>query len=76
MLKAAINSKVSFAVNHGGYLERNVTYTAQKIKFSIQDFFSKCDKIRRKLWIWSHLPKKSLMERLIFWAVVYLRSHR
>ena len=25
--------------------------TAQKMKFSIKDFFSKCDQIRRKLWI-------------------------
>ena len=38
------------------------SYTAQKIKFSVKDFFSKCDQIRRKLWIWSHLPKKLLME--------------
>ena len=29
--------------------------TAQKIKFSIEDFFSKCDQIPRKLLIWSHL---------------------
>ena len=29
-------------------------YTAQKMKFSIKDFFSKCDQIRRKLRIWSH----------------------
>ena len=29
--------------------------TAQKMKFSIKDFFSKCDQIRRKLGIWSHL---------------------
>ena len=36
--------------------------TAQKIKFSIKDFFSKCDQIRRKLQIWSHLLKKSIME--------------
>ena len=43
--------------------------TAQKIKFSIKDFFSKCDQIRRKLRIWSHLPKKSLMENFIFCAV-------
>ena len=35
--------------------------TAQKIKFSIEDFLSKCDQIRRKLRIWSYLPKKSLM---------------
>ena len=36
------------------------------MKFSIKDFFSKCDQIRRKLRIWSHLLKKSLMENLIF----------
>ena len=29
--------------------------TAQKMKFSIKDFFSKCGQIRRKLQIWSHL---------------------
>ena len=44
------------------------TITAQKRKFSIKDFFSKCDQIRRKLWIWSHLLKKSLMENFIFRA--------
>ena len=43
--------------------------TAQKIKFSIEDFFSKCDQIRRKLRIWSHLLKKPLIENLIFCAV-------
>ena len=36
------------------------------MKFSIKDFFSKCDQIRKKLPIWSHLPKKSLMENFIF----------
>ena len=35
--------------------------TAQKMKFSIKNFLSKCDQIRRKLRIWSHLLKKSLM---------------
>ena len=45
------------------------TFTAQKIKFSIRDFFSKCDQTRRKLRIWSHLLKKSLMENFIFCAV-------
>ena len=43
--------------------------TAQKLKFSMKDFFSKCDHIRRKMWIWSHLLKKSLMENFIFCAV-------
>ena len=42
------------------------------MKFSIRDFFSKCDKIRRKLRIWSHLLKKSLMENFIFCAVIPL----
>ena len=45
-------------------------YTAQKMKFSIKDFFSKGDQIRRKLRIWSHLLKKSLMENFIFCAVL------
>ena len=43
--------------------------TAQQMKFPIKDFFSKCDQIRRKLRIWSHLLKKYLMENLIFCAV-------
>ena len=41
----------------------------KKMKFSIKDFFSKCDRIRRKLRIWSHLLKKCLMENFIFYAV-------
>ena len=40
--------------------------TAQKMKFSIKDFFSKFDQIRSFLRIWSHLLKKSLMENFIF----------
>ena len=41
----------------------------QKMKFSIKDFSSKCEQILRKLRIWSHLLKKSLMENFIFCAV-------
>ena len=44
-------------------------YTAQKMKFSVEDFFSKCGQIRRKLRIWSHLLKKSFMENFILCAV-------
>ena len=44
-------------------------HTAQKMKFSITDFFSKCDQIRSLLRIWSHLPKKYLMENFILCAV-------
>ena len=40
------------------------TETAQKMKFSIKDFCSKCEQIRSFLCIWSHLLKKSLMENL------------
>ena len=43
--------------------------TAQKMKFSIKNFFSKCDQIRSFLQIWSHLLKKSVMENFIFCAV-------
>ena len=46
-----------------------INITAQKMKFSIKDFSSKCDQIRRKLRIWSHLLEKSLMENFIFCAV-------
>ena len=40
----------------------NTPLTAQKLKFSIKDFFSTRDQIRWKLRIWSHLLKKFLME--------------
>ena len=44
------------------------------MKFSIKDFFSKCDNFFsnffRKLQIWSHLLKKFLMDNLIFCAVI------
>ena len=48
--------------------------TANKMKFSIKDFFIKCDQIRRKLRIWLHLLKKSLMKFFIFCAISYVRS--
>ena len=43
--------------------------TAQKMKFSIKDFFSKCDQIRGFLQIWSHLLKKSIIKNFIFCSV-------
>ena len=48
-------------------------YTAQKMKFSIKDFFCKCDQIRSFLRIWSHLLKKSLMKNFIFCTMVFLK---
>ena len=45
-------------------------YITQKMKFSIKNCFSKCDRIRSYQRIWSHLLKKSLMENFIFCAVI------
>ena len=42
-----------------------------KMKFSVKDFFSKCDQIGSFLRIWSHLLKKSLTENFFFCAVIY-----
>ena len=49
-------------------------YCTQKMKFSIKDFFSKCDQICNFQRILSHLLKKSLMENFIFWVVIELSS--
>ena len=38
-------------------------------------FFSECDKIHRKLWIWSHLLKKYLIENFFFSAVETMSLH-
>ena len=43
--------------------------TAEKMKFSINNFLSKCDQIRSFLGICSYLLKKSLMENFIFCEV-------
>ena len=56
--------------------------TAQEMKFSMEDLFSKCDQIHSKLRNvrnvsllrpWSHLLKKSIMESFIFCAVKIAR---
>ena len=51
------------------YWNNFIISNAHKVKFSIKDFFSKSDQIRRKPRIWSYLLKKSLMENFIFCAV-------
>ena len=50
----------------------NVPVTEQKIKFSIKDFFGKCDQILSFLQIWSHLLKSSLLENFIFCIVSWM----
>ena len=54
----------------GHAVSLTISYTAQKMKFPIKDFFSKCDQIRSFLRIWSHLLKKSLKENFIFCALL------
>ena len=44
------------------------------MKFPLKHFSGKCDQIRRKLRIWSHLLEKSLMENFIFRVVRVLNS--
>ena len=44
-------------------------YYTKKMKFSIKNFFSKCEQICRKLCICSHLLKRSLMENFILCAL-------
>ena len=41
----------------------------KKMKFSIKDFFSKCEQIRSFLWICSYLLKKSLTVKFMFCEV-------
>ena len=50
--------------------ERKLYALHKKMKFSIKDFFSKCDQIRSFVQIWSYLLKKSLMKNFIFYAVM------
>ena len=64
-----VNFTKFFRTNPDGWFCILILILAQKMKFSIKDFFSKCDQIRRKLKIWPHLLKKSLIENFIFYAV-------
>ena len=54
---------------HSDRLRGQMLHTGEKIKFSIKDFFSKCDQVCCFLRIWSHLQKKSWMGNFIFCAV-------
>ena len=38
----------------------------QNMKFPVNDFVIKCEKFHGRLWIGSHLPKKSLTENFKF----------
>ena len=53
-----------------------LTFTAQKMKFSIKNFVSKCDQIRSFLRIWSHLWRNPLWKTSFFiqYCVINLDS--
>ena len=53
-------------------MKRQSNINAKKLKFSINNLFSKCDQIRSFLRIWSHLLKKSLMKN----CAVYLNFRK
>ena len=59
-----LNSLLDYEAEVAFPFEKHIN--PEKMKFSIKDFFSKCNQIRRKLRIWSHLLKKCLMENFIF----------
>ena len=50
-------------------LASSTTHTAQKMKFSIMEFFSKYDQICRELRICSHLLEKLSIKNFIFCAL-------
>ena len=54
----------------------DVRVIAQKKKFYIKGFFSKCNQIRGELQIWSHLLKKFLMKNFIFRLVSRMQKQK
>ena len=63
-LKQKIVDKTRCKIPSGNHCQ-----TTQKMKFSMKNFFRKCEQICKKLRIWSHLLKKSLIENFLFCAV-------
>ena len=81
-----LKQKSLFVISKGLSLAKNCKGTAQKVKFSMKDFFSKCDQIRGFLWIWSHLFTEEILNgkklhflcsetRLVFSRVFYIRGN-
>ena len=58
---------------HFQFANANDRYKPSRHCTKNKGFFSKCDQIRRKPRIWSHLLKTSLMENFIFCAVKQIR---
>ena len=55
----------------------DLQYNAPKMKFSIKDFFSKCDQIHSFLQIWSHLFTEEIFNgKLHFLCSVKITADR
>ena len=65
---------ISFTKPPKKFTEKTHLVLLKKIKFSIKDFFSKCDQIRSFLRIWLHLLEKSLMENVILLCSVWMNA--
>ena len=57
-----IKTYVVFLIELGNMQEKLLIFTAQKVKFLVEDFFSKREQICSFLRICSHLVKKSSTE--------------
>ena len=65
LIRSVYNGKESTS-NISTKMWKLVSPTTQKLKFSSEDFFSKCDQIRRKLRIWFTFTEEILNGKLYF----------
>ena len=71
MVPAGNITKRLSSVNHTTKTIRHhhhgeIALIAQKMRFPMKNFFSKCDQIRRKLRIWSHFTEEILNGKVYF----------
>ena len=71
MLSFSISQNFIMELKNWMRSDKNGCYTAQKKKFSIKNFFGKCDQIRSFLRICSYFRKESLMENFIFCTLLF-----
>ena len=68
--------RIAFKIAHLDMGYNKILWTswvaAQKMKFSIKDFVSKCEQIRISVFlrIWSHLREKTLTKNFVFCALL------
>ena len=65
LIRSVYNGKESTS-NISNKIRKLISPTTQKLKFSSEDFFSKCDQIHRKLRIWFTFTEEILNGKLYF----------